>query len=74
MCLSEDFAAQLRGQIGNGITALDLLRDGDLTEAQRAEVVRCGIHGLTMAVETINRLARSQESMLGRALALRAVR
>lgn len=69
LTITEPDEAILRGQIGNGLTALDLLRDPDLTEAERATIVRCGIHGLTNAVETIHRLARSQESALGRRLA-----
>ena len=74
MQITEDYAAQLRGQIGNGITALDLLRDDDLTEAERHELARIGTHGLNTALQTIERLTRERDAALGNAPSLRALR
>lgn len=44
-------------------------RGVSLTEDERQQVARAGVHGLTTALETIRRLARSQESALGQRLA-----
>lgn len=49
--------------------AIEVLEDPASTPAERATASRIGRHRLKGAAETIRRLARSQESALGKRLA-----